>query len=245
MRANYDFHLHSCLSPCGSDDMTPNNIVNMAKLLGLDIIALSDHSTVGNCAATIEAGLRIDLPVVPAMELTTKEEVHVLCLFASLEAAEEFGHYVYKRLIPILNDPTIFGHQFYLDANDDLVAEEPNLLINATTIDLFDVQALCLKHDGFAIPAHLDRPSNSILTSLGFVTKEMGFSTFELTRSCDPASFRPEHRSLEEAYFIQNSDAHHLERMSAEPRYIDLPELSARAVVDYFLARHNAERNPV
>ena len=90
----YDFHIHSALSPCGDKDMTPYNLVNMSKLLGLDIIALTDHNTCENCASAIKAGQSIGLTVIPGMELCTSEEVHVVCLFEELKAAEEFSDYV-------------------------------------------------------------------------------------------------------------------------------------------------------
>ena len=73
---HYDLHMHSCLSPCSDDDMTPNNMVNMALMNGLDIIAVTDHNAVGNCAAAMEVGRRNGLTVLPGMELTTSEEIH-------------------------------------------------------------------------------------------------------------------------------------------------------------------------
>ena len=85
MKYYYDLHLHSCLSPCGDMDMTPNNITGMAKLLGLDIIALTDHNTCRNCEATIAAGKENGVVVVPGMELTTSEDIHAVCLFPNLE----------------------------------------------------------------------------------------------------------------------------------------------------------------
>ena len=91
MKLRYDLHLHSCLSPCGDMDMTPNNIVGMAKLLGYDIIALTDHNTCRNTPAAVQAGERQGLVVVPGMELCTREEAHVVCLFPTAEAALAFG----------------------------------------------------------------------------------------------------------------------------------------------------------
>ena len=94
MKYFYDLHIHSCLSPCGDMDMTPNNITGMAKLLGLDFIALTDHNTVLNCAAAIEAGERNGVMVIPGMELTTSEDIHAVCLFPSLEKALEWNEFV-------------------------------------------------------------------------------------------------------------------------------------------------------
>ena len=98
MKVYYDLHMHSCLSPCGADDMTPNNLVHMAALAGLEVIALSDHNTTRNVPAAVAVGKECGVLVVPAMELTTKEDIHVLCLLPSVEAAEELRQYVYPRL---------------------------------------------------------------------------------------------------------------------------------------------------
>ena len=87
MKLRYDLHLHSCLSPCGDMDMTPNNLVGMAKLLGYDLIALTDHNSCLNTPAAVKAGQRLGVTVVPGMELCTREEAHVVCLFPTVEAA--------------------------------------------------------------------------------------------------------------------------------------------------------------
>ncbi|MDR2932189.1 MAG: PHP domain-containing protein, partial [Oscillospiraceae bacterium] len=107
MTLRYDFHLHSCLSPCGDNDMTPCNIVNMAKLLELDIIALTDHNTTGNCRAAMAAGAKIGLVVVPGMELCTAEEIHAVCLFPDIDSAERFDAMVRPGIPPIKNKPDI------------------------------------------------------------------------------------------------------------------------------------------
>ncbi len=109
MKLYYDLHMHSCLSPCGADDMTPSNIAGMAALAGQKIVALADHNTTKNCPAFIHTAQSNGLLALPAMELTTREEAHVLCLLPSLEAADEFDRYVYARLPDIKNRPEIFG----------------------------------------------------------------------------------------------------------------------------------------
>ena len=104
MKYYYDLHLHSCLSPCGDMDMTPNNIVNMAKLLGLDVIALTDHNTSLNCKAAMEVGQEVGLVVIPGMELTTSEDIHAVCLFPTLEQAIDWNDYVDEKRIKIKED---------------------------------------------------------------------------------------------------------------------------------------------
>ena len=101
----YDLHIHSCLSPCADDDNTPNNLAGMGMLAGLQLMALTDHNSAKNCPAAVEAAKEFGITVVCGMELTTAEEVHVLCLLPSLEKALELDEYVQKRLIKIKNDP--------------------------------------------------------------------------------------------------------------------------------------------
>ncbi|MFO7161402.1 MAG: PHP domain-containing protein, partial [[Clostridium] cellulosi] len=135
-RIYYDFHLHSCLSPCGDKDMTPNNIVNMAKLKGLGAIALTDHNTCGNCEATMKVGERTGLTVLPGMELCTSEDIHVVCLFKTLDGALQFEKEVKKTLPKIKNRPEIFGEQLILDDMDNTIGQEETLLINASGISV-------------------------------------------------------------------------------------------------------------
>ena len=111
----YDLHIHSCLSPCGDDDMTPANIVGMAKVIGLDLIALTDHSSCKNCPAFAAAAAAYGMNVLFGMELTTAEEVHVLCYFPTLNDAMAFDAYVYGQLPDIPNTPALFGNQLIYD----------------------------------------------------------------------------------------------------------------------------------
>ena len=108
----YDLHLHSCLSPCGDNDMTPSNIAGMAALKGLDVIALTDHNSCRNCPALLRAAAHFGLVALPGMELCTMEEVHVLCLFANLNDALDFDAAVYPHILPISNDEAYSASSF-------------------------------------------------------------------------------------------------------------------------------------
>ena len=185
MRVYYDLHIHSCLSPCGADDMTPNNLVNMAYLAGLQVIAVSDHNTTRNVPSAIRAGQRMGVLVVPAMELTTKEDIHVLCLLPSEEKAEALRQYVYARLPQRKNRPRAFGHQYVMNEYDEILEEEPQLLSFGADIGIYEVKALLERYDGLAVPAHIDRPSYSLLGVMGLVDPAMGFSVYETTIGCD------------------------------------------------------------
>ncbi len=206
----YDLHIHSCLSPCGDKDMTPNNIVNMALLKGLDLIALTDHNSCKNCPPILAAAAGKPITVLPGLELTTAEEIHLLFLFPNLERAMAFDRYVYQRLLPVKNRPAVFGSQLLLDGLDRLLGEEPLLLINATSITVDDAPVLADRFGGLVLPAHIDRPSNSILAALGVVPPHLGFTALEVK---DPAAFfvQPQNRSLRQQYrVLTSSDAHRL-----------------------------------
>ena len=135
----YDLHIHSCLSPCGDDDMTPANIVAMAFLKGLNVIAVTDHNSCKNCPAVLEYARKYQIIAIPGMELCTKEEVHVLCLFKNLSDALCFDEYVSSKLIKIPNNESIFGKQEIYDENDHIIGTEPYLLINATEISFDEI----------------------------------------------------------------------------------------------------------
>ena len=134
----YDLHLHSCLSPCGDMDMTPNNLVNMAKLLGLDVIALTDHNTSLNCEAAMKVGEEVGLLVIPGMELTTSEDIHAVCLFPTLEKALAFSQYVDENRIHIRNKAEIYGRQVIMNENDEELGEIDDLLLPGSFIGMYD-----------------------------------------------------------------------------------------------------------
>ena len=76
-----DLHIHSCLSPCADDDMTPADAAGMARLAGADVAALTDHNSAANCPAFFAACEAYGVVPVGGMELTTAEEIHLVCLF--------------------------------------------------------------------------------------------------------------------------------------------------------------------
>ena len=229
----YDLHIHSCLSPCGDDDMTPNNIVNMAMLNGLDLIALTDHNTTRNCAAAMAVGREVGVVVVPGMELTTAEDIHVVCLFPNLEAAESFDRYVYGCLPPIPNRAKIFGEQRLCDCEDNVIGLEERLLITATSIGLDDVPELVDSYGGVALLAHIDRKSNGALAILGSLSEDLGFSLAEVSKLSRPDDYGVRFPFLT---FIGDSDAHLLTDIAECGPYNEISATftDAADVVEYF-----------
>ena len=231
MKAFYDLHIHSCLSPCGDMDMTPNNLVNMAKLLGLDVIALTDHNSARNCGAAMAVGREIGLLVIPGMELTTSEDIHAVCLFPDLEKALVWNDYVDAHRIKIRNRAAIYGRQVIMDACDREVGEEEYLLLPATEIGIMDAYRRVKGFGGICYPAHIDRDSLSILSVLGEIDESCGFRTAELADLSKLDALRRQHPILERLNIITCSDAHYLENMREAANSLELPELSAEAVL--------------
>ena len=233
MKLYYDFHTHSCLSPCGDNDMTPYNLVNMSKLLGLDIIALTDHNTCQNCASAIKAGEQIGLTVIPGMELCTSEEVHIVCLFPDVEKAETFSDYVLSTMPPVKNRPDIFGEQLIMDECDNIIGKQEILLTLASSISISNVCNVVESYGGVCYPAHIDRSSYSVLSNLGMITEDMGFNAVEMTAEADRDTLIGTHPILDGVQIFVDSDAHYLENLRDAQNIIDLPENSAKAVIDY------------
>lgn len=210
MKISYDFHIHSCLSPCGDDDMTPGNIVGMAAVKGLNAIAVTDHNSCKNCPAVLELAKQFNITAIPGMELCTSEEVHVLCLFETLEGAMDFDNYVHSQLMPVKNRPDIFGKQQIMDGDDCCVGIEPLLLIGSTDISFDDVFHLTSDYGGIMIPAHIDKSSNSLIANLGFVPPDSRFTCFELKSPDERPRLETSNPYLKQCHMLCSSDAHYL-----------------------------------
>lgn len=232
MRVYYDLHIHSCLSPCGDNDMTPNNIVNMSLLNGMDMIALTDHNSCRNCEAAVRAGKEAGLTVVPGMELTTSEEAHVVCLFPTVEQAMAFSGYVEERYPKIDNRPEIFGDQLIMDWQDEVVGRVPQLLINASSISVNEMPGLMARFGGAAFPAHIDHDSYSVISSLGVIPAEAGFRAAEISAKGDRELLTQWYPELQEMILLLDSDAHYLDWLKERRSWLDLPEKTPQCLVD-------------
>lgn len=227
MRAYYDFHIHSALSPCADEDMTPNNIVNMARLKGISMIAVTDHNSCGNLRAVMQVAANDPL-VLPGIEIETAEEVHILGYFPSLEQAEAMEKVVKEHLPFIPNRPEIFGRQLYMDADDTVTGEEEGLLVTATTLGVADVFSVVQNLGGVAVPAHIDRGSYSILSNLGFLPPELAIRTVEITAK-NRARLEERYKSLT---ILTSSDAHYLGDIAEMEQYIDISTKTTHEILD-------------
>lgn len=218
----YDLHMHSCLSPCGGDQMTPPNMANMAYVKGLDIIAVTDHNSARNAGAVMAAAAELPVTVIPGIELCTAEEIHVVCLFPTLEAAQAAGLEAESCLPDIPTDEKIFGVQQIMDSEENPLGRVEKLLINATSISVDDAAAFAERYGGFCFPAHIDKQANSILAVFGYLPEGLGYTTVEVAR---PESFltTPLGRQIAGKYrIITDSDAHQLEDISEPERTLEL-----------------------
>lgn len=229
----YDLHIHSCLSPCGDDDMTPGNIVGMAFVKGLDVIALTDHNSCRNCPAAMEHGRDYGVTVIPGMELCTSEEVHVLCYFATLGDALDFDRYVYTHMLPIKNREDIFGKQQIINEKDEEIGRIDKLLISATDISFDCVYDLISEYHGIMCPAHLDKSSTSLLSNLGFVPPDSRFTCAEVHDLRKLHTLKKANPYLDSCTIISSSDAHYLTDIN-EPNYQIFP--GTRAITDILRA---------
>lgn len=212
--------------------MTPNNIVNMANLKGLDAIALTDHNTCKNCPAVVKAGKKAGLLVLPGMELCTNEDIHVVCLFATLDGAAGFESEIAPLLPPIKNRPDIFGPQLICDENDEVTGSIDTLLITAADISVVHVRSLALKYGGTAYPAHADKAANGIIAALGGIPPEAEFTAVEISPGCeDEQAFLSSAPGLAGLHTIHSSDAHYLWQMSERQHFLMLPALSAQTII--------------
>lgn len=227
----YDLHIHSCLSPCGDDEMTPANIVGMAAVKELELIAVTDHSTCKNCGAVLRLAEEYGVLAMPGMELTTAEEVHVVCLFEDLHAAMDFDEYVYSKLPNIANVEKIFGKQQIMDEEETVTGTVEKLLINATAISFDDVYGLVEERGGVMIPAHLDKSTTSLISNLGFIPPDSKFTTAEVKNFGNLHRLAKEHPYLEKCRILSNSDAHYLQDIHEPEHTLYIEEMTRRAVI--------------
>ncbi len=228
----YDFHIHSCLSPCADDDMTAGNIAGMAFLKGLDIIALTDHNTLGNCPPFFNACEREGLIPVSGVELTTAEEIHIVCLFENLDDGRGFEDFITPHRSKIPNFPEIYGEQLLLGDNDSVLGKHPYLLSDATDLTLEAACRGALKHGGIVFPAHIERPAGGILGVLGFLPDELPFGIVEINSRNFPPDTKTNpalKAALPRNFCLKNSDAHRLWEINEADKinYVNCIELPA------------------
>lgn len=220
----YDFHIHSCLSPCADDDMTPHNIAGMGYIKGLSAMALTDHNSCKNCPAFFTACEKFGIVPIAGMELSTAEDVHMVCLFPTLESALAFDEELDKHRANINNRPERFGNQIIMNENDEPTGTYDKLLIAATDLWMGDAVSLARSFGALVYPAHIDREANGIITMLGDVPSEYAFDCVELRDRENKDSYFASYPSLKGKRVLFSSDAHTLGDISEAENSLEISE---------------------
>lgn len=194
--------------------MIPPFIVRRAKELALGLIAITDHNSAENVGAAVEAARGYDLAVLPGMEVQSREEVHLLCLFDTIEQVLSWQEVVYAHLPPLKNRDEFFGPQFVVDAAGDFVRYNDRLLSTSVSLSVEEVARAVWERRGLCIPAHIDRPAFSLLANLGFVPPDSHFAALELSRHAHADEMCRHNPSLAGYAFIASGDAHRLDEIS-------------------------------
>lgn len=204
-----DLHIHTVLSPCGSLEMSPVNIIEGALKNNLDIIAITDHNSTLQAEVVVKLGKDAGIEVVYGAEITTKEEIHCIALMPDISASKTLQNYLDTHRIIIKNKPNLFGDQVVVNANDEIIYEEPNLLISAIKQSIYQVCNFVQQLGGLFIPAHIDRPLYGLIKMLGFIPDNLKADAMEVSFAIkDINEFISQQVNLEKYPIIRSSDAH-------------------------------------
>jgi len=223
-----DLHIHTCLSPCASLDLSPRKIVERAKSESLDIIAITDHNTAKNAQVVMRLGEKVGVKVIPGMEVQTREEIHLLALFPDWPSTAVWEEEVRRHLPDVRNDPEVFGDQPIVDEEGNIIGFEERLLLNSLDLSLEDVKQRIESYGGMMVPAHFDKGSFSLISQLGFIPRDMELEVLEMSRRSE---FREQGRILDASLRIArivSSDAHHLEEIGSARTILLLAEASLK-----------------
>ncbi|HIZ87762.1 MAG TPA: PHP domain-containing protein [Candidatus Coprenecus pullistercoris] len=220
-----DLHTHTFLSPCGDIGMVPSFIVEAALRNGYDIIGITDHNTTVQ-AREIRRMVGDGEPyILCGAEITTREEAHCLAFADSEESLDELQRFLDDNLPKIPNDEEVFGYQLAVNEAEDVIYEAPYLLISAIDKGIDEVAAFVASIGGIFIPAHIDKPHNSVISQLGFIPPGLPFDALELSAGCDAERFldsNPWLRRLDPT-FVRSSDAHYQEDYCRAVTYFNMP----------------------
>ncbi|MBN2160162.1 MAG: PHP domain-containing protein [Spirochaetes bacterium] len=232
-----DLHIHTCLSPCASLDMTPRKIVGHAREAGLSIIAVTDHNSAENVPAVEGAAAGTGLYVIPGIEINTVEEVHVLGLFQSCRDALEMQNLVFGNLTPGENDENLFGLQVIANERDEVEGFNRRLLVGSTSLNVNRTVEWIHRYHGIAVFSHIDREVNSIIGQLGFIPGDIPIDGIEISRNLDSASARLRFSEYGRYPMITSSDSHELEDIGSARTMFTIEELNFSEIRMAFAGR--------
>lgn len=206
-----ELHIHTVLSPCGDVEMIPPLIVQTAIQHGINLIAITDHNAGDNVPAVIKAAEGHDLAVLPGMELQTQEDVHILCLFDTLDQLNALQALVDENLPDIKNNVDYFGEQFIVDYSGEFIRRKEQLLITATRMSFEQAFQAVTDLGGLFIPAHVNRQVFGLIYHLGFVPPDLAIDALELSRHITPDQALLEFPQIQGYPLIQSGDVHYLD----------------------------------
>jgi PHP family Zn ribbon phosphoesterase len=189
--------------------MSPARIVAVAKNSGLDIIGITDHNSTQQCRLIWKLGRKAGLTVIPGCEATTCEEVHCLTLFPDFDALAEFQKFIDRRLMYIPNDPSLFGYPVVVDEDDNIEEEFHNYLGSSLDASIEEVEQKVHELSGIFIPAHIDRPRNSLFSQLGFLPPDLNIDALQISKLADEKAVRERYKISPEITLVRFSDAHY------------------------------------
>ena len=225
-----DLHIHTVLSPCGDIEMTPARIIGRAKELGIGVIGITDHNSTRQCAQVKRIAEREGIFVLSGAEVTTREEAHVLVFAEGEERLAVLQEFLDKNLPQIPNNPDYFGYQLVVDEQEQVLYQEETLLITGIDRSVDEVEAFVREIGGIFIPAHINKPQNSLLSQLGFVPPYLRVDALEISPRCDLKVLMEEHPYLSGYRFIRSSDAHYPEEIGRAATLLDLEKPSFESI---------------
>ncbi len=208
-----DLHTHTALSPCAERSATPPAIVKAALERGLGLIAVTDHNTAGNAAAVVRCGEIAGLKVLPGIEVTTREEAHVVCLFDDVESALKLEDAISAASPAIPNDAALFGRQVLMNDLGEETGEIERMLLMASDISVESLSELARELGGLVVAAHIDRSANSVVSNLGFIPESARFDALEITANTTKEEAAKRFPGAERYPLIRSSDAHSPEQV--------------------------------
>jgi PHP family Zn ribbon phosphoesterase len=210
-----DLHIHTCLSPCGDLLFSPRAAVQAAVDRDLRMIAICDHNSAENVPAAIRAARGSDVRVIPGLEVTSSEEVHVITLFAQEERALRMQELVYEHLQPGENDPRLFGEQVVVNENDEVERFNERLLIGATSLSIDSIVRNAHDLGGLAIASHVDREMFGLIGVLGMIPANLALDAIEISKHGHPDEVHALDPGSERFPIIRSSDAHRADEVGS------------------------------
>lgn len=212
-----DLHIHTCLSPCGSLEMSPSMIVQTALERGLDAIAVTDHNTTLQCSEIQALGKERGLKVFAGVEVTTREEAHCVILFETNQTRTAFQKYLDIHLPPLPNDPERFGDQVWVNRKNEILGEAPHLLLSALNQSVNQIAAEAKKWGCLFLAAHIERPSFSLISQLGFIDPALPLDAIEYSDRLRFEKLVSKHSYLSRYTAYSASDAHYPDQIGTKP----------------------------